>query len=107
LQRALPDIRVGIGVVHHPPPHAECVEIFLPIPSRFQRSVGIAAAIARNAGAAAAFERERFHEFRAVAAAKTERAAISGAGLRIAPDQQALRARPDAMDDSVAAVFLK
>src|SRR5205814_910333 len=93
--------------VQHPAPDPERVEILFPIPSCLQVGAGVSATIARNARAAAALERKRFHEFRAVAAAETERAAARGGGHGIAPDQQSLRAWPDASDDAVAAIFLE
>src|SRR5215813_11269039 len=104
-QVTLPAFRRSLGVVKQAPPAAVTIIVFLPIPVRPQSFVSIGAAIAGNPGSAAAFERQRLHDLGAIAATETERARIGGSTFRIAPEQQALTAGPDAMNHTPLAIL--
>ena len=104
-QITAPDVRVGVGIVEQAPHDAVSVLEFLPIPTRAERGVGISAPVAGDTRTLPAFERERLHDLRAIAAAETEGAGVGGGREWIAPQQKTLRSRKDAMDDAIAAVF--
>src|SRR5208337_2137691 len=77
----------------------------LPVPARIQRLVGVSAASARSAGSAPPLEGKRFHDLHTIAAAEGEGAGVGRSGERVAPDQQALGTRPDAVQYTPFAVF--
>src|SRR5262249_12771426 len=54
----------------------------------------------RESRSAASLERQRLHDLDAVAAAERKRAGVRRRGQRIAPEEQALGAWPDAMEDA-------
>ncbi len=103
--RALPHVGGSFRVIEQAPPHSIAVGVFLPVPPWIQRRVGVGAAPARDARPAPPLERERFHDLRAVAAAVGEGPGVRRGGQRVAPDQQALRAWPDAVQDTPRTVF--
>src|SRR5579871_1943913 len=86
-------------------PHTVGVVVLLPVPAWLQRRVGICAATACDARPAPPLERERLHDLDSIGAAKTESSRIGGSGFWIAPQQQPLRTRPDAMDDAILTVL--
>src|SRR6185437_1017219 len=96
-QIAPPHVRIAVGIVEMPAPDSRSIQIFLPIPARPKRSVRVAAPVARNARSAPPFERKRLANIHPIAAAEAKRPRISRRGTRIAPQQQPLRAGPDAM----------
>src|SRR5450759_2945784 len=81
------------------------VFVFLPVPARRERRVGIGGAVARDAGATPSLEGERLHDFDAIAPAEAKRAGVGGGGQRVAPQKQTLGAGPDAVQHAPLAVF--
>ncbi len=105
VQVAAPDLGFGIRIVEKAAPQPVGVPVLLPIPARIQRRIGIGAAAACQAGAPAAFERERLEVFRSLAAAETEGTGVRSGGDRIAGQQKPVRARPHAIHHAVRPVL--
>src|SRR5205807_5347785 len=94
------------GVIEEPAAEAVGVPVLLPVPAgRLQRGVRVGAAPAGQAGALASLERERLAQLHAQAPAEAGGASVGGGHGRIAPEQQSLRAGPDAVQNSVPAIF--
>ncbi len=107
---AQPHVRLGRRVVEQPAPDAEAVGVFLPVPARVERGVGVGAAatcLLRTdmPRAAASLERQRLHDLDAGAVAEREGARVSRGEDRVAPDEQSLRAGPDAVHDAPPAAL--
>src|SRR5689334_2800988 len=80
---ASPRLRVGFRIIEQAAPHAMTVYILLPIPAGPQRSVGIGAAVARDARSAATLEGEGLADLNAVTTTEAEGAGVGGSGQRI------------------------
>src|SRR6266404_9939103 len=94
-QGAVPDFRIGVGVVTQPSPKTVGIEIFFEVISRRERRVGISTTTTSLTAASAAFEMKRLAPFNSRRATEGGIAAITGEGCGIAVEQKALRARPN------------
>src|SRR5664280_3604160 len=102
---ALPDLWRGVWIEEQASPDAVREGVFRKIAiGRPQGQVGIAVAAAGQTRAFAPFEGKRVKDLASAAAAEAESATVSRREHRVAPEQHALGARPDAMDDSVPAI---
>src|ERR1039457_6136511 len=103
------DCDLGIRGVELPAPDAIGIQVLLPIPARAQRGVGVGAAAARprwhQARSAPPLEGEWLHDLDAARSAELEGSRVAGGENWVSPQQQALRAGPDAPEDVEAAVF--
>src|ERR1035441_10579872 len=103
------DCDLGIRVVELPAPDAIGIQVLLPIPARAQRGVGIGAAAARPrwhpTRSTPPLEGERLHDLGPARSAKLEASRAAGGENWVSPQQQALRAGPDAPADVEAAVY--
>src|ERR1051326_7924985 len=106
-QGAPPNVGIAFRIVNQPSPDPKGVGELFPVPTRLQSGVGIAATIAGDTGAAPAFKGERFHQIDPIASTNTESASVSCARERIAPEQQAVCARPNPMDDAISPIFFQ
>src|SRR5690606_28800259 len=105
-QETSPRLRVGVGVVEKTAPKAVGVAVLSPVlPVQLESRVGVRVAAALLTGALPTLEREWFAKLDAERPSDRAQPAISGGELRVAPQQDALGAGPDAEQHVEVAVL--
>ena len=106
-EEAPPGLRIGLGVVEHSPDETVRIQKLLPVsPLGPQSGIRIPVTPARQPGSPSALERQRLAKFHPLASAEAGVASVAGSGCRISPQQQPLRAGPDAVQNAIAPVLV-